>query len=182
MRRYTLVGRYLHPSTGNDDLGARVGTFQPVALRPGAGALAAELVAPAHVTRLVAVGLSLHAACHLIHHVSNTCFWSETASTASSPSSSSSHSSSSSSCFSSASSSFSSSSSTSHHMMWRVFISVRHSAAVVIGRSPGDSAAAAPAMWRYRWPFVSRAASPAVVAAAGGARVRAGAYTRPLLT
>ena len=93
----TLAGRYLHPSTGNDDLAARVGTFRPVALRPGAGALAAELVAPAHVTRLVAV---------------------------------------------------------------------------LIGRSAGDTAAAAPAMWRYRWPFVSRAASPAVVAAAGGARVR----------
>jgi hypothetical protein len=93
----TLAGRYLQPSSGNDELSARVGTVAPVALRPGAGAAGAELIAPAHVTRLVDV---------------------------------------------------------------------------VVGRSPADAAARAPAQWLYRRPFVSHAASPAVVAAAGGARIR----------
>jgi hypothetical protein len=93
----TLAGRYLQPTTGNDDLSARVGTLAPVGLRPGAGATGAELIAPAHVPRLVDV---------------------------------------------------------------------------VVGRSPADAAAKAPLQWLYRWPFVSHAASPPVVAAAGGARVR----------
>ena len=93
----TLAGRYLHPSSGNDDLAARVGTFAPVALRPGAGALAAELVSPAHRPGLVNV---------------------------------------------------------------------------VVGRSPADAGATAPEQWLYRWPFIAHAASPTVVAAMGGARVR----------
>ena len=43
----TVVGSRLAPVSGADDLSARVGTIAPVALRPGAGADAAEFLAPA---------------------------------------------------------------------------------------------------------------------------------------
>ena len=51
----SLVGRFLR--RGND-LAARVGVFGPVALRPGSSGGSAELVAPAHVPRLVAIRAS----------------------------------------------------------------------------------------------------------------------------
>ena len=56
----TLHGERLRPASGTDDLAARVGTFAPVAVRPGAATGSVEIVTPARVAGLadVATGRS----------------------------------------------------------------------------------------------------------------------------
>ena len=52
----TLHGERLRRASGTDDLAARVGTFAPVAVRPGAATGSVEVVTPARVAGLADVG------------------------------------------------------------------------------------------------------------------------------